>query len=220
MIPATKADEVYQTLKTEIMHFAVQPGMPLREVELSERFGISRTPIREAIWRLVSDGLATMTTNRGSTVSPILMQDVLEAYDVRQLLEPTAAGLAASRMDAKEIDRLTALLDERPTGNPSRDEIIRELEIDEAVHDGILSTANNLMLWRIVKDMRTRTSRVSFILPPGRLEESREQMRQIMEAIAARDATTAEAVMAEHIRKAKLRLVGGNINMHIGGGIS
>ena len=108
-------DAAYEVLRSEIISWQLTPGTPLAEVDLSSRLGISRTPVREALARLVGDGLVEPLGGRGLVVSPISTENVIELFELRQALETQAASLAARRRQAAPFQTLQSELREVPT---------------------------------------------------------------------------------------------------------
>src|SRR5262245_37277219 len=107
-----RVEEAYRFLKTRIMSAALPPGASLNEMEIAAALGTSRTPVREAIRKLEQEGLAMRYPNRGAIVTKLSMTDVLEIWQLREILEPAACRLAADRIDGAALDRLEAALRE------------------------------------------------------------------------------------------------------------
>src|SRR5258706_5723664 len=103
------AEAVYMTLREGILHGVLPAGQPLGEIQLADVFGRSRTPVREAILRLESEGLAERFPRRGLVVAQITREEVLEVYAVREMLDGLAARLAALGILPTELDRLVLL---------------------------------------------------------------------------------------------------------------
>ena len=108
--PDTEAHRIYATLKREILANLLPQGHPLGEVDLAHRLGASRTPLREALLRLEADGLVRIEPRRGAFVQQLSVADFLEINELRSILEPYAAGLAAIRINQTEIQALRARL--------------------------------------------------------------------------------------------------------------
>lgn len=102
------SDKAYQALLEDIVDGTLQPGTPLAEVEQSERLGVSRTPVREALSQLRKDGLIEQTRGRGLTVTDVSLDDIVELYELRQPLEQQAAKLAAQRGNTQIFAQLAA----------------------------------------------------------------------------------------------------------------
>src|SRR6476646_10389260 len=110
-MPETSAVRVREQLQDAILEGVLKPGERLRAEALAQRFGTSRTPIREALLQLEGQGLVAVEPNRGAVVRAFDREDLLDLYNVRALLEPAAAALAATRRDAFQLVRLGMLCD-------------------------------------------------------------------------------------------------------------
>jgi DNA-binding GntR family transcriptional regulator len=201
------SDDVYTALKEDILKWVLTPGTNLQEGQLAERFGVSRTPVREAIRRLAAEGLVTLIPQRGAVVAEVAIRDVYEAYDMREWLEPAACRLAAERMSDKAIASLEALLNDLPESRPSPERLERVLSVDRQLHNAVLEAAGNRLLMQVVDDMRNRTTRVQFLVPMGRAALSQEEHWRIVAALRDRNPDEAEAAMRDHLRRAKARLI-------------
>lgn len=104
------ADLVYEAVRAKIISGEIPPGDWLRQEELSQQFGVSHTPVREALDRLISDGLTERVPHKGVQVATIDEQDIAELYCLRLLLEPIALRLAAANMNDRQIDRLRQII--------------------------------------------------------------------------------------------------------------
>jgi len=204
------SDRVYLQLKEQINALKLRPGSPLREAELSRTFRVSRTPIREALRRLHAEGLVVIVNGRGASVGSVSLSDVLEAYEIRELLEPFAAAQAARRgVDPGEIRKFTDRL-EQLRDSPRTPEELHEREVlDTELHTMIARAAGNELLARIVLDMRTRMQRVfAHLGGGGRFKEARQEHLQILRATQNRDGKLAAELMRLHLQRSKSRLLG------------
>jgi DNA-binding GntR family transcriptional regulator len=184
---------VRDLLEEAILGGELKPGERLRAEALAQRYGTSRTPIREALLQLEGQGLVEVEPNRGAVVRAFDRDDVLDLYEVRALLEPAAAARAARRISAADIDRLDGLcadasVDEQIVGNEAFHRIILEaagsprLEVAMRAASGI-PRAFRSVFWH---DDRQRA-------------ESLMCHRRLVSAFRARDAQLAEATMRMHI---------------------
>jgi DNA-binding GntR family transcriptional regulator len=200
------AEEVYTCLKRDIISGRLPPRTPLTETNLAENLGISRTPVREALHRLHKDGLVDIEHRRGARVSGVSFRDTLELYEIRALIEPYAARLAASRLTPESAQRLREMLEVIAEPSLSSD-VSTRWRMDRELHDLILEAAGNELLRAMVWDLRVRTER-AFVYMAGReLEPGRQEHVQLVEAIVNGDADTAERLMREHLANAKARLI-------------
>lgn len=191
---------VYRQLLTEIGSGGLLPGARLRETELAERLSTSRTPVREAIRRLEIDGLVTHVPRQGATVRKLEYGEIVELYEMRMVLEGTAARLAARSALDFEIDELMAINDElrrAPLGPPAQ-------EMNRQFHRLLIETARNRYLVKSVSALQ----KAMLILGPttlGDLERQDEacaEHAQVIQAISARNGEAAEQGMRNHIASA------------------
>jgi DNA-binding GntR family transcriptional regulator len=196
------SDRAYATLLDEIQHGALPPGTVLGEVEQASRLGVSRTPLREALGRLASDGLVAQQSPRVTVVTPIDTDDIREIFEVRRALEESAARLAAERGDASafaELAREFASTD--VDGDDARDAyyalIARfDRRLDESVANDYLTSALRTVRTHLVRVRRLARDN------PGRLAASVSEHRLIASAIAARDADLAAHATHVHLHNA------------------
>ncbi|MFF0988683.1 GntR family transcriptional regulator [Kocuria nitroreducens] len=196
------SDRAYEALREDIVEWRLLPGQVLGEVEQSERFGISRTPIREALSRLTADGLAEAHRGRGVVVSQISLDDVRALFELREALDCRAARLAARRRDptvfeglAAELDTVVAQLDGPGTDRTGYYDLVERMDqaIDEATNSPYLTAAQRslrLHLARVRKLSRTN---------PDRLARAAAEHAQIARAIADGSEEVAEAATRVHL---------------------
>jgi DNA-binding GntR family transcriptional regulator len=203
--PSSLAEDAYYRLKEEIVSGKMTPGASLAEASLAESLGISRTPVREALRRLQTQGLVEIDHGRGARVSAVSFRDVAEAYQIRKLVEPCAARIAVGRMTSELNLRFRGMLDDLTTGSLTSETSVR-WRMDRALHDLILETAGNELLRSIVWDLRVRTDRAYHHLADRWMKETRREHIQIIEAILEGDVDAAENLMLQHLTNTELRL--------------
>jgi len=184
------APRVRDLLEEAILEGDLKPGERLRAEALAQRFGTSRTPIREALLQLEAQGLVDVEPNRGAVVRSFDRDDLFDLYQLRALLEPHAAALAAPRISETDIEALAALCEAED-----------QMAANEAFHRIILEAAGSP---RLLDAMRAatgipRTFRSVFWHDERQREESLMCHRRLVAAFHARDADLAEAVMRMHI---------------------
>ncbi|MDA0174817.1 GntR family transcriptional regulator [Solirubrobacter taibaiensis] len=184
------APRVRDLLEEAILEGDLKPGERLRAEALAQRFGTSRTPIREALLQLEAQGLVDVEPNRGAVVRSFDRDDLSDLYQLRALLEPRAAALATPRISEQDIEALHALCDAED-----------HMAANEAFHRIILEAAGSP---RLLDAMRAatgipRTFRSVFWHDERQREESLMCHRRLVAAFNARDAELAEAVMRMHI---------------------
>jgi DNA-binding GntR family transcriptional regulator len=194
------SEGVARIVRKAILDGRLQPGQPLRERALADELGISRTPIREALFILQGEGLVGMTPNRGATVRTITATDIAEIYSVRGLLESHAAALAAERVSDRELHRLDEAHHriERLGDHASPQE---QAEADLHLHGLIADAAGSHLLRTILGQVHafTATYRSRYPYPPDQLRRANAQHKAIIDALRDRDPEGADRRMREHV---------------------
>lgn len=197
----SQALKLRDALEEEIVNGALRPGDRLDEAALAERFGVSRTPIREAFKYLVGSGLVETVPNRGTFVAVIGLPQLIEMFEVMAELEGMCARLATRRITDKESAQLQELLDKcaraQETGDP--DAYYYE---NERFHDCIYRASHNAFLAQQARQLQLRLKpyRRLQLRVRNRAIRSLEEHRGIVAAIVAGDAAAAEACMEDHVK--------------------
>ena len=195
--PRALYQEVAELLRERIFSHELSPGSWIDELKLAEEYGISRTPLREALKVLATEGLVTMKVRRGAYVTEVSDTDLSDVYHLLALLESDAAGVVAEKATQGQLKELQDLHDqlEKSLGNRER-----FFEINEAFHMRLLEIANNRWRDQMVADLRKvmKLNRHSSLLKAGRIEESLNEHRAIMTAMSARNAELAAQAMRTH----------------------
>ncbi|MBE8954500.1 MAG: GntR family transcriptional regulator [Quinella sp. 2Q5] len=201
-------ETVCEVLRDAIRRGVLEPGERLMEVQLAEELGISRTPVREAIRKLEQEGYVIMMPRRGTYVSSMSVHDVKEIFEIRSALESLSTSLAAMRIEPDELDRLRALLGEIE-GHIQRRDIDKIVETDIEFHGLLYRVSRNERLVAIIGNLkeqlaRFRTLSMSY---PGRLQETLQEHRAMVEAIAAGDVDAARDAAERHMEQAEETLL-------------
>ena len=185
----------------------LEPGSWIDELKLAEEYGISRTPLREALKVLATEGLVTMKVRRGAYVTEVSEQDLSDVYHLLSLLESDAAGVVASTATDAQMTELGKLHEalEAAVPAPSSKAIVNTeqfFSINEQFHMRLLAIANNRWRDQMVTDLRKvmKLNRHNSLLKTGRIAESLEEHRAIMSALYARDAAATVAAMKAHFK--------------------
>lgn len=199
LTPRALYEEVAELLRQRIFSRELAPGSWIDELKLAEEYGISRTPLREALKVLATEGLVTMKVRRGAYVTEVSERDLADVYHLLALLESDAAGVVAAQATPQQLKELQGLHDELEKAAGNRE---RFFEINEAFHMRLLEIANNRWRDQMVADLRKvmKLNRHNSLLKSGRIEESLAEHRAIMRALAARDAEATAQRMREHFR--------------------
>ncbi len=190
-------EDVAELLRQRIFNRALKPGSWIDELKIAEEYGISRTPLREALKVLATEGLVTMKVRRGAYVTEVNEKDLTDVYHLLSLLEADAASVVASSATDVQLKDLQALHDSLEKATKNRE---RFFEINEAFHMRLLEIANNRWRDQMVADLRKvmKLNRHNSLLKVGRIEESLDEHRAIMTALAARKAELAANAMRIH----------------------
>jgi DNA-binding GntR family transcriptional regulator len=200
--------EIYAKLRSEILHGALQPLARITENQVAARFGISRTPVREAFRRLEAEGLIMVVPQRGSFVSQPSVESILEIYQIRTPLEAMATRLAAERIDRAQLARLEEILAmEQDRGRRLSPE--RSLRLNREFHSIIIACARNRRLGAMLESLQDEVHRVRVLWPStvSRLDETWKEHRVIVNALKARNGELAERRMREHLEHARASTV-------------
>jgi DNA-binding GntR family transcriptional regulator len=191
--------DVAERLRDQIFAKQLAPGSWLDEQSLAEQFGISRTPMREAIKALASEGLVTMKMRRGAYVTEVNRSDLDQIFTVLALLEGQAAKEAAIKATEDELNLLDHLHHRLETAAADRD-IEQFFEINGKFHELIQQIAGNRWMNGVIDDLRKvlKLHRKDSLTSTGRLQNSLIEHREILRAILKRDELAAEVAMRKH----------------------
>jgi DNA-binding GntR family transcriptional regulator len=197
--PHALYQEVAELLRQRIFSRALPPGSWIDEMKLAEEYGISRTPLREALKVLAAEGLVTMKVRRGAYVTEMSDQDLNDVYHLLSLLESDAAGDVAARATDAQIKELQALHEELEA---AADEHDRFFQLNEQFHMRLLEIAGNRWRNQMVADLRKvmKLNRHNSLLKSGRIQESLREHRAIMRSLAKRDTAATVQKMQAHFR--------------------
>lgn len=194
--PRTLRERIAESLRESIIRGLLGPGERIAEPELALAFGISRTPIREALRQLESEGFLTVRPHRGAIVSPITPTDVREFYAVKGLLEGDAARLATPHLRPRDIARLTDL--NRLMGEAARRNDVKEFfDLDNQFHEIFHKACGNEKLRHLIHSLVQHYVhvRIAAMSVPGRMQSSVKQHQEIVKAAKAKDAERVGQVM-------------------------
>lgn len=203
----TRADEALNCLQTAIIQGTLAPGEKIGEVELCERFNLTRGPLREALGRLESRGLLVRRPHAGVKVVSISGRELLELYEIREVMEGLAARQAAERMSEGEIVDLHVLLDghENMVAQAQGQAYFQD-EGDYDFHFCIVTGSQNQKLVQMLMGnlyYLLRLYRCRFSTAAGRPRKALKEHRHIADAIAQRDGELAQFLMQRHIHAAR-----------------
>lgn len=200
--------DVYERLRAEIVSGTFEAGAPLLELALADRYGVSRTPVREALRRLEQDGLVERG-DRGMRVRGRSPEEILEIYEARIPLEAAAAAAAADRRSELDLIRIRAAQDAMaaaPTDDP-----MAMAASNRAVHEAIWAAGHNGTIVDLLTRLNNHLTRypATTLASPGRWDESLREHEEMIAAIGDRDRDRAADRAARHMTRAR------DIRLHI-----
>ena len=200
--PAALHEQVRDRLRAMIVRGTLPAGSNIGETELSDRLGISRTPLREALKLLGAEGLIELRSRRGAFVVPINLADVADAFEVAAGLEQLGAAQAALRATGDDIAQLERWQQRMEARHAAR-ELDAYFDLNQSIHRGIVAMSGNATLRCTHELLFPRIERLRFaaLRSNARWDESIAEHRAVLAAIAARDPAAAGAAMAHHVRR-------------------
>ncbi len=196
-----KVTGLVEALTTAIGAGEFRPGEPLIERRLAQRFGTSRTPVREALRYLEHQGMVFSVPGKGTFVAPVSTQDIEEVFVLRELLETMAARLAAPRIPREDLVFLKDRLESLSTGSPSQE----YFDADRRLHELFSRYCGNRRLGELLSYLSTQIIRVrhTSALLPRRFEASRQEHLAIVNALLGQDIDEVEARLRHHLRNVR-----------------
>ncbi|CAN7412826.1 GntR family transcriptional regulator [Acidovorax sp. NB1] len=197
LTPRALYEEVAEQLRQRIFRRELEPGSWIDELKIAEEFGISRTPLREALKVLAAEGLVTMKVRRGAYVTEMSEKDLRDVYHLLSLLESDAAGVVAERATEAQLKTLQDLHAELEAAVADREKFFA---INERFHMHLLEMADNRWRSQMVADLRKvmKLNRHNSLFKQGRIEDSLGEHRAILAAMLARDAKATAKAMQAH----------------------
>jgi DNA-binding GntR family transcriptional regulator len=201
-------DRVYAVIRSRILSGQLEPGRRLRQEALAEELGVSRTPLREALRRLSSEGLVEIRPHHGAAVTPFGPDDMAAAFMARQLLEPPAARLAAAQRTAADVARMReAIALHRRRDVP----VEQTFAANRAFHLAVTAASANPFLLRFAEQVWSAP--LGFAIysrqaePPERVLADAAEHEAIADAVEAGDGDVAETRMRDHIEAARVEFL-------------
>jgi DNA-binding GntR family transcriptional regulator len=203
---------VIDETRRRILSGELATGVNLSELALAEEFGVSRTPVREALKQLETEGLVEIRPRVGTFVTQPSRREITELFEMKELLEGAAARLLAQRGPVPELHRLhDNVLEAEAVA--ARDDTTRYAQLVQEFHDLVVVGADNSKLhahYRTLMNQLAYSRLVHTSLrQPGRSQQSNDEHRRVLELISAKDGDTAERVMRDHVRASRQALLAG-----------
>jgi DNA-binding GntR family transcriptional regulator len=205
-------EAVYRQIRDAILNGVYQPAQMLRQEEIAARLGVSRAPLREAFPRLEAEGLVTSHPRRGYSVRSLAPAEIREIFDLRVLVEESAAYFATKNRSPDNLATLTSMIERMEALAPrTAAEIATWSDLNFQFHDYLLSLSGRTHFRRVAENLRSAVEpyiRVE-IAVTGQLDEAHSDHRQIVEAFAAGDAAKVARLTREHCEHTATRLIDG-----------
>ena len=196
-------EQVYEILRDEICRGVYPPGTRLQEADLTEHLNVSRSPVREALRQLVSDGLLLEIPNKGVYVKEFTVKDIEEIFDLRVLLESYSIFHSAGHITSSRLERLLRILADLESSFADGD-LEAYTVSDEKLHTQIVRLADNSLVNDTYERVRSMNQqfRVLSLMSPKRFRESLDEHRTIIHSLATGDIRTADSVNRRHLQLA------------------
>lgn len=195
----TLREIILENIRDAIVSGTLKAGSRVSEPELAERYGISRTPIREAFRQLESEGYLTVIPRRGAIVSDFSPKDIEEFYAIKSIMEGYAARRACANLTVRDLDRLQSINNKLAELAQAGD-IKHFFKIHSDFHELFIKAADNEKLHELIAGLVTKFQRLRFtsLSLPGRMEISVQEHEKIIEAFRNKDPDLAEALVRKN----------------------
>jgi DNA-binding GntR family transcriptional regulator len=189
----TLREKILETIREAILKGQLKPGEKVAEPELAERFGISRTPIREAFRQLESEGYLTVIPRKGAVVTSLSERAVEEFYAIKSILEGYAARMAVENLTDKDMEKLEAI-NERLAQLAHEGDVKNFFRIHNEFHELLIKAAENEKLMELINQLMLKFNRLRLasLALPGRMEISVQEHKKIIEAFKSKDGERAD----------------------------
>ncbi len=201
LAPRALYEEVAELLRQRIFNRDLDPGSWIDELKIAEAYGISRTPLREALKVLAAEGLVTMKVRRGAYVTEVSERDLADVYHLLGLLESDACAVVAEKATADQLLELQTIHEQlEAAAKPKTPNREKFFSVNEKFHLLLLDIADNRWRNQMVADLRKvmKLNRHNSLLKSGRVEESLNEHRAIMAALLTKNSLLSQQRMQEH----------------------
>jgi DNA-binding GntR family transcriptional regulator len=199
MAKMSSVDRIYTDVKNMVSHFDIKPDEKLNEARMAERLGASRTPLREALNRLVSEGFLTFSKGRGFSGRSLNANQILDLYQAREAVEAKMVELASQRASPSELENIRDMLKNSEIRYHEATDAKELVGLDEQFHMAIAGLSQNTELIRILKNLNDRIRFVRTIDLEKRRVVTPQNHLDIIDAMIAGDVTRAVHSMQTHV---------------------
>jgi DNA-binding GntR family transcriptional regulator len=199
---------IFNTLREAIIIGELKPGERLMEVQLSEKMGVSRTPVREAIRKLELEGLVIMLPRKGAHVADLSAKDIMDVLEIRATLEGLASALAAARITEEELAELKHVQTQF-AGYIEKDNLQGSIKKDVEFHDIIYKASRNDKLLQVSSNLweKVQRYRVAYLKDGSTLGELINEHNEIIEAISSRNTELARICAQKHVKLQEEKII-------------
>jgi DNA-binding GntR family transcriptional regulator len=188
-------DRVYEQLKAMAISYEFKPGERLNEGDIAKRLGVSRTPLREALNRLNTEGFLRFTPGKGFFCRELDAHEIFDLYELRKSIEVASVRLAVKRAKDADIDELLAFLD--ATGpDPGERTSVELVELDETFHERLMAMSGNAEMLRVLRNVNAR---IRFDMDRINRSNTQAEHRAVLAGVRARDEEACVSVLEKHI---------------------
>src|SRR5665648_883774 len=200
--------KVYRVLKGAIIKGFLEPGTKLLENKIAEKMHVSRTPVREAMQKLLAEGFVKTTPNQTMVVTEVSPEDVKEVLQIRGVLEGLAARIAAKKINGQEIDELEKIIAQMSLYITKKD-LLSYCKVDDEFHDLILNICGNKWIIQIRDNLGSfiYRFRIKSLSVPGRLKCSLEEHQKIMESLKKHNLEEADKLSQIHMENTVINIL-------------
>jgi len=204
---ADSAEQIYERIKTMAMTFAIRPGERVNEVEVAKSLNVSRTPLREALNRLMVEGFLTRAPNRGFIGRPLDAKQVFDLYELRRALEASIVAIACERATDEELAELERFV-KSSKDRPEDTNASSLLALDEQFHERVAALTRNEEMARAIRSINARIHFFRWIdMQNGKRRYTQQEHMRIVKALKERDAPAAARLIEGHISRRLDRIV-------------
>lgn len=199
---------IFNTLREAIIVGELKPGERLMEVQLAEKMGVSRTPVREAIRKLELEGLVTMVPRKGAHVASLSPKNIVDVLEVRSALDGLAASLSSLKMKDEQIKELKQI-NKQFASFVAKENLQGSIKKDVEFHEVIYRSSGNEKLMQIVSNLREQVQRfrVIYLKDYSSQKDIESEHEEIIEAIARRDPEAALNAAKKHIKNQEIGII-------------
>lgn len=195
-------DVIFEKLQKAIINKKLEQGEIITEKQISREFGVSRTPVREALYKLTATGLIRIIPNKGFLISKWSIKEIKDVFEIRIVLERMAVELFIKNISQENVERLEEII--RKTEKVVKENNFMEAaKMNNKFHGLIIEKSNNREMFNMMEPLKNKINifRLISISTPSRLEKSLEEHKRIFNSIAKKDIVNAKRLIEIHIRK-------------------